>query len=118
MQDPDDPFSVTRDSFVAFNTEKPPLLFPGVYMFLKKGKAVYIGESGNIPCRLKQHRRKKWHEKDLEVRVLWCEDDETRLVVETVMILRERPRANRAIKLGLTMAGRVYALNFLRASKG
>ena len=118
MQDPEDPFSVTRDSFVPFNADKPPLLYPGVYIFLKNSKAVYIGESGDIPRRIKEHRRKKWHEEGLEVRILWCADAQTRLVTETVMILRERPRHNRAIKLGLTQAGRVYGLNFLRSSRG
>lgn len=118
MQDPSDPFAVTRDDFIELDKEKPPFLFPGVYMFLKRGKAVYIGESGDIPRRLKEHRRKKWYEANLEVRVLWCTDDQVRLITETIMILRERPRENRAIKIGLTKTGRVYGLNFLRSSRG
>jgi hypothetical protein len=117
MKDPEDPFSVTRESFVPFNADKPPLLYPGVYIFLKKDKAVYVGESGNIPRRLKEHRRKKWFEEGLEIRILWCADDQVRLVAETVMILRERPRFNRVIKIGLTQTGRVYGLNFLRSSR-
>lgn len=115
--DPVDPFAVTLDAFIPYPAT-PPLLYPGLYVFLKDGKPVYIGESGDIPRRLKEHRRKKWYEEGLEVRILWCNDDQIRLVTETVMILRERPRHNRAIKIGLSVAGRVYGLNFLRSSKG
>lgn len=121
-EDPVDPFSVTFDDFEEYDKTKPPLIFPGVYAFLKKGASgkllkVYIGESKNIPQRIKQHKRKKWYEEDLEIRVLWAGDDEVRLITETVMILKERPLENKAIKLGLAKkTGRVYPINFVRAS--
>ena len=116
MDDPKDPFVVTRDDFSKMDMKKPPLLFPGVYLFLKKGKPVYIGESGDIPRRFKEHKRKKWFEEGLDFKVLWCNNSEVRLLTETIMILRERPRENRAIKIGLSKAGKLYAINFLRAS--
>jgi hypothetical protein len=112
--DPADPFAVTRDDFISFDISKPPLIFPGVYIFLKKGAPVYIGESADIPRRLREHRRKKWFEEGLETRVLWCADAEVRLIVETIMIFRERPAQNRAIKLGCAR-GRIYPINFLPA---
>ena len=114
MEDPSDPFTVTRADFSDLDMEKPPLLYPGVYIFLKNGKPIYVGESGDIPRRFKEHKRKKWYEDKLVFKVLWCSDEQTRLVTETVMILRERPRHNRAIKIGLSKAGRIYPINFVR----
>jgi len=117
MEDPVDPLAVTLDDFSDFDIEKPPLLFPGVYVFLHGKKRVYIGESGDVPRRLKEHRRKKWFSEKLKIKVLWCSDEQARLMAETVMILRERPRENKAIKIGLSKAGRIYPINFLRAGR-
>jgi excinuclease UvrABC nuclease subunit len=115
--DPVDPLLVTDEDF-----EELPggaFVFPGVYTFSdSKGHFVYIGESKNIPSRLKQHRKKKWFSEELTVEVLWCSDNETRLVAETAMILRYRPRENKAIKIGLSKSGGLYPLNFLRTRSG
>jgi excinuclease UvrABC nuclease subunit len=116
-KDPADPLLVMISDFEEF---KPAaFIFPGVYVFRdKKGHFVYIGESKNIPQRLKQHKKKKWFSEELDVTVLWCADAEARLTAETAMILRYRPRENKAIKIGLSKTGGLYPLNFLRTRSG
>jgi len=108
---------VTSDDFEEL---KPGcLMFPGVYTFQDEdGDYVYIGESKNVVMRLKQHAKKKWYSKKHAVKVLWVQDDEARLVAETAMILRHRPRANRAIKIGLAKDGHLFSIQFLRGKPG
>ena len=100
--------------FEAFDKTSTPFTFPGVYAYLRKGRPVYIGQSQHIPTRMREHRGKKWFEEDLEIRVLWCQDEEVRFLTETIMILRERPRWNRGVKVGMTTSGRLYELHFKR----
>lgn len=86
---------------------------PGVYLFrTSKGCAIYVGQSGDVFQRYRQHRRKKWFAEDLEFWALEIEGQSDRLVAETVLILRERPLQNRAVKLGLRKDGSVYPLDW------
>lgn len=113
--------SVTRADFVPLESVKIGTFqeLPGLYIFLNAaGHAVYIGESGHVPRRIQQHRKKPWFSEELKV-VFWpCEDPEDRLMAETVMIFRERPRANRAIKIGLAKDGRLIPLQFISSKRG
>lgn len=91
--------------------------YPGLYAcFNDAGAPIYIGQSGNVPERLKAHRRKKWWKFVSEVRVLPMTDKDTILCAEAVLQLRHRPRYCRAIKLQLCNDGSLVEIQFLRSS--
>lgn len=115
-----DPFTFDLSDMKTLDLSDIPPLAGGVYaLFDEGGKVLYIGESGGIRTRFRQHRRqKKWWKDVTEARYASSQDTDERLTLETVLILRHRPRHNRAVKLGLAADGTVFALNFLRGSKG
>lgn len=92
---------------------------PGVYVALDGAKVVYVGQSKHIKQRRGQHvaeKSKKWAQNP---KLRWVGRPiaggvEARLVAETALILRYRPRANKAIKIGLKSTGTIYELSFLR----
>lgn len=103
-----------RPDFVDFDPDNaPPLGFPGIYRFRGADDSfLYIGESRDVCRRYKEHHRKPWFSEVARCEVCAVIDDELRLFLETIEILRFRPRFNRAIKLGLSKHGRIYALNW------
>lgn len=89
----------------------PPIGVPGVYRFRDAEDGfLYVGESGDVCRRYKEHRRKPWFKDAVRFEVCGVIDPELRLLVETMEILRFRPRHNRALKLGLDKQGRIYSL--------
>lgn len=114
--DPFDP--ALADSFI-----DPPdfPFYPGLYIFRNAtGAAIYIGQSQNVPQRLKEHKRRaRWYPKVSSVKVLLEVDPSTRLCAEAVLQLRYRPRYCRAIKLSLANDGTLHEIQFVRGvSKG
>lgn len=92
------------------------LLTPGVYVLSDAhGQVLYVGQSADVRSRLVAHRRsKKWF-RDVATRRVYLLDDETaRLLTETCLIFRHRPRHNRAVKLCLCNDGSLKELQFLR----
>jgi excinuclease UvrABC nuclease subunit len=95
-------------------------LLSGVYVILPPigQKVKYVGQSADIFTRLATHRRtKKWWADDDRVYVLTPLCPEDRLVAETGLILRYRPRYNRAVKIGLREDGSLYEIQFLRGAR-
>ena len=91
-------------------------LSPGVYVLRDaKGRVLYVGQSADVRGRLADHRRlKKWF-RDVRTRTVYLLDDASaRLLTETCLIFRHRPRHNRAIKLCLCQDGSLKELQFLR----
>lgn len=100
-----------------FTADPPAVDRPGVYVLLDDGGTlIYVGQSKGMVARSKAHRRKTWGKKIAAERYLAEPDPELRLVLEAVMILRYRPRYNRAIKLGLRKDGSLYEIQFVRGS--
>ena len=75
----------------------------------KDGVALYVGMTNCFKRRHAQHQSKKWA-KDIASYEVWpCANESNRLIAETVMIFRLRPRFNRLIKLRLDKDGDVSA---------
>lgn len=102
-----------------FTTDPPAIDCPGVYILLDEGGTpIYVGQSGAMIQRSKAHRRKKWGPQIASTRFLRCTGGiDERLVIETVCILRYRPRHNRMIKLGLRLDGSLHELQFVGRRK-
>jgi len=113
---PTDLFSFSLSNFTA---TRPIIDGPGLYVALDADcRALYVGQSGHVLLRVKQHADKPWAPQVAEWRYcLLPGGEDARLTAETVLVLRHRPRHNRAIKLGLRANGSVYELQFL-SSKG
>lgn len=111
--DPFDPELI--DSFI-----DPPdfPFYPGLYIFRDAdGTPIYIGQSKNIPQRLKEHKRRaRWYPKVSSVTVLLEVDPSARLCAEAVLQLRYRPRYCRAIKLALSNDGTLHEIQFVRGT--
>jgi len=93
----------------------------GIYAYLSGGKVLYIGHSVNMRRRLREHARdtkkKAWFPTLDEFRVLPLEGGaDPRLVAETGLLLKYRPRYNKTIKIGIANDGHLYELSFVRAS--
>jgi excinuclease UvrABC nuclease subunit len=109
------PFTIQRGDF---KTAPPTIDRPGVYILEGEGgQILYVGQSGQMVSRSKAHRKKKWGGQIRSERYFACSDPEERLVIEAVLILRYRPRHNRAIKLGLRKDGSIYEIQFVRGSR-
>ncbi|MEE8522149.1 MAG: GIY-YIG nuclease family protein [Gemmatimonadota bacterium] len=108
--------SLDVSTFGVFDTESPPFIHPGIYVLSDAdGGVIYVGESGDVTRRLKQHARdKRWYKKVVTVRSIFCSDRDLRLTGETLLILRHRPRHNRAIMIGLDATAKVYPLQFVK----
>jgi len=92
----------------------------GIYAYLSGGKALYIGHSVNMRRRQREHARdpqkKSWFPTVDEIRVLKLEGGkDPRLVAETGLLLKYRPRFNKTIKIGIANDGHLYELSFVRA---
>lgn len=104
-----------RPSFASFTLDSVPtrLGIAGVYRLWSPDAVLYVGESGDIPRRLQEHRRtKKWFKEVTRVDLVVIPHTSPRLIAETLEILRLLPRHNRAIKLGISVLGAVYPLNW------
>lgn len=113
-----DPFAASLTDFTPFREEDKKTLLPGLYAFFgESGDVLYVGESSDVPRRITEHRRKKkWWPEVREIRVLRWENPSDRLIVETVVQLREFPKYCRAIKLGLSPNSKtVHSLQFIRS---
>jgi hypothetical protein len=113
---------LTLDDLEPLPERTRALYFPGVYVILPRKpdsvKCLYVGQSADVFQRLTTHRRtRKWFTEDCEVRAIRLESLESRLLAETGLILRLRPTENRAIKIGLTKAGRLFEIQFIRGKK-
>jgi excinuclease UvrABC nuclease subunit len=95
----------------------PP--FSGIYaLFAANGECLYLGQSVSIRIRLQEHRRsKKWFQDVTSLKVMKCEDNHRRLVVESLLVLLHMPCHNRTIKLGRNADGTWGERQFLRFSK-
>jgi excinuclease ABC subunit C len=105
-------WSVEPSDFVKFDIGNPPLSSPGVYIFKDaSGQVLYVGESQGVTRRYGQHKRdpkKKWTQR---IDTVWwypLESEDDRLRLETYMILRLRPRHNRAVRLSFRADGTAY----------
>lgn len=92
----------------------------GIYAYLSGGEALYIGHSVNMRRRQREHARDPakapWFDSIDEVRVFPLEGGaDSRLVAETGLLLKYRPRWNRTIKVGIANDGHLYELSFVRA---
>lgn len=115
VPDPFDPELLSR--FVPLDSINFPF-YPGLYACINEyGSPIYIGQSGNVPQRLKAHRRKRWWKFVNEVRVLPMTNKDQILCAEAVLQLRHRPRYCRTIKLCLCADGHLQEIQFLRAVK-
>lgn len=113
--DPFDPDLL--DSFVDPDSIAFPF-YPGLYVCRNgSGVPIYIGQSKNVPARLKEHRRKKWWPKVDSVAVCPEAHEDARLCAEAVLQLRTRPRFCRAIKLQLCNDGHLCEIQFIRGSR-
>ncbi len=113
-----DPFELELDDLTSPDDIESSF-YPGVYALLDvDGKPLYVGQSGDIPQRLREHRKtKRWYEKVDRVLVLLAPDLQDRLLAETVLQLKYRPRHCRAIKLGFNKDGTLTELQFLRCQR-
>lgn len=110
--DPFDPDLLSR--FVP--PESIPLPFPGLYAcFDKTDTPIYIGQSGHVQERLKEHRRKKWWPSVTHIRALPMANKDQILCAEAVLQLRYRPRYCRAIKLQICNDGSLVEIQFIRS---
>lgn len=109
-------FAVTRDDFVPLDST--PLFSCGVYLLVSAdGNIVYIGQTGSFELRMKDHARtKKWWGDVDQVLCYPCANSDLRLTLEAALILRYRPRHNRAVKIALKADGGIYEIQFVRSS--
>jgi excinuclease UvrABC nuclease subunit len=85
-----------------------------VYAFCNEaGDPIYVGQSALLTQRLKQHTKKPWYKNVASVVAYPVAKAEDRLVLETLIILRYRPRNNRAIKIGIRADGSIYEIQFV-----
>lgn len=93
----------------------------GIYAYLSAaGEPLYVGRSVNMRRRLREHRReKKWASEIDSILIYELEGGaDPLLVAETGLLLKYRPRYNRAIKLGITNDGRIFEVQFIRGRRG
>lgn len=81
---------------------------------MKDDVPLYIGQSAQISARVATHRRtKKWYGQVTHVLTRRVARGEDRLLMETLLILRYRPRYNRLIRVQLRSDGSIYETAFL-----
>lgn len=89
--------------------------FPGIYaLFSETGECLYVGQSVSVPARLRAHTKKPWWPNVATRRTLELESEEGRLIRETILVLKQKPCHNRAIKLGKRKDDQWYEMQFLR----
>jgi len=115
-----DLFSLTLDSFVPRSLDTAWPSFSGLYCLLNgAGDPIYIGQSVSVRSRLLTHRREKkwWPDVDQILTFSLASELDSRLIAETGLILRHRPRHNKAIKIGIANDGHLFELQFLRGKR-
>lgn len=107
-------FEVTRSDFSPID-ELPPF-FSGVYLLLDAdGEILYVGQSGDVPSRVRTHRRQqKWRAAIDAVKAYPLGDPDDRLTLETLIFLRYRPPHNRTVKLSKRKDGSIFECQFAR----
>lgn len=91
---------------------------PGVYIGLRDGQVLYVGQSKSVRHRTRTHERTKaWAKPPIEWVVYRLADEDARLELEGHLILRYRPRWNQAIKLRIGKSGKLTEVSFLRTTK-
>lgn len=90
----------------------------GVYTLLDAaGIPVYIGQSGDFRHRTAHHRaHKPWREEIANILVCHCPDPSDRLALEGQLILKYRPKYNKALMLGLN-DGRVHEIRWSKYNR-
>jgi predicted GIY-YIG superfamily endonuclease len=95
--------------------------YPGLYaLFDAEGQCLYIGQSKDVPARLKRHRRERPWFKDVDESktvTFQLSGAEDRLHLEALLQLYHRPRHCRAIKIGIRNDGKIYEMQFLRSAR-
>lgn len=85
-------------------------LVAGVYLLVDfDGKVVYVGQSGAIQLRARQHRRST--KRFSTIQYYPVEDVLSRLWIEGILILGLRPKYNRALSLGFA-PGKIWELRY------
>lgn len=112
------PADFTLDCFEACDLSAAPV-YEGVYIFATEDHDIlYIGETNCARRRFSEHSKtKRWWKDVARAYFLEFESRSERLTVETVMILREKPRHNRTVRIGIDKKGRVYPL-WLKGDRG
>lgn len=113
-------FDLSLDDLDEFDSiDDLPIIHPGVYVICDGDRPLYVGQSQNVQSRLMVHRReKKWFPQELRLLISPVLVTETaRLLLETLLILRNHPPHNRMIKLGLNADGTLSELMFLRTRR-
>jgi hypothetical protein len=105
-------FGVTLSEFTTIETLQP-WAAGGVYACFDEDGPIYIGQTGLFSQRLKQHETKKWWPRVVRVLVFPLASLDDRLTLETLMILRHRPRHNRQINIKLRKDGTLYETQWL-----
>ena len=110
-------FSFTLDNFTP-SSDIQTFLCPGVYALLdSEDRVLYIGQSANAPQRADVHKRKKWGPEISRTLICPVASPDERLMLETLLQLRYRPRYCRAIKLGIAKDGTLSELQFVRTRR-
>lgn len=107
-------FTIELKSFVE-PTSLPPYS-GGVYAFYDAhGTLLYIGQTGSFTVRFSDHRRtKKWFSDVARIVAYPLADCDLRLCLETALILKHRPKYNRAVKLNVSAGKPLQEMQFLR----
>ena len=111
----ENPFEPTLLEWFVSGDSLPGPWFPGLYALRgPAGEFLYVGQSKNVPDRIRDHRRKKtWFQEDTQVSVLPWRNPDTRLAAEAVLQLKYRPRYCQAIKLRIGKDGALTEVQFI-----
>ena len=111
----ENPFDPSLLDWFVSGDSLPGRWFSGLYaMRDPNGNFLYIGQSRNVPDRIRDHRRERpWFREDTQVSVLPWRDPDTRLAAEAVLQLRYRPRWCQAIKLRIGKDGGLTEVSFI-----
>ena len=112
----ENPFDPNLMDWFVSGDSLPGRWFPGIYAFRRPdGSFLYVGQSKNVPDRIRDHRRERtWaQEADTTVWVLPWRDPDSRLAAEAVLQLRYRPRHCQAIKLRIGKDGGLTEVSFI-----
>lgn len=89
----------------------------GVYAFVDGRTVLYIGHTTNFKARIATHRReKKWITPTTKVIVTPIADLDSRLHLETILMLAYRPLHNKLINIRFRADGTIYETPWLTPS--
>ena len=98
----------------AFRRQWPSGRVPGIYLLLRRGHIVYVGQSSKLLLRIQDHKRDAKKDFD-EVRYWPCDGSASfRLRLETILIATYLPRYNRGVHLGLS-GGKMWEIRWPRS---